>query len=130
MLLKPVKTAFMLWLNGNDSILRAAIFLALAGMPYKYTQCHTTLGELSSVRAKLEPASSKNNEILEINILQKFTPHALFLGCKKCWLFDCLQNQSSSKILSLTGPTHSLGNSYMTGDKPGVTRIIGSRGTI
>ena len=27
--------------------------------------------------AKLEPASSKNNEILEINVLQKFTPRAL-----------------------------------------------------
>ena len=31
---------------------------------------------LSSVCAKLEPASSKNNEILEINVLQKFTPHS------------------------------------------------------
>ena len=28
-LLKPVKTALMLWLHGNDSILRAAIFLHL-----------------------------------------------------------------------------------------------------
>ena len=38
-----------------------------------------TLEELSSVCAKLEPASSKNNEILEINVLQKFTSHALYL---------------------------------------------------
>ena len=42
-------------------------FLALAGIPYKYNQCHTTLGWLSSICAKLEPGSSKNNEILEIN---------------------------------------------------------------
>ena len=34
-----------------------------------------TLEGLSSVRAKLEPASSKNNEILAINVLQKFTLH-------------------------------------------------------
>ena len=35
------------------------------------------LGGLSGVRAKLEPASSKDNEILEINVLQKFTSHPL-----------------------------------------------------
>ena len=35
-----------------------------------------TLEGLSSVCAKLEPASSRNNEILEINVLQKFTPHS------------------------------------------------------
>ena len=34
---------------------------------------------LSSVCAKLEPASSKDNEILEISVLQKFTSHALLL---------------------------------------------------
>ena len=52
-------------------------FLALAGIPYKYDQFHTTLGGLSSVCTKLEPTSSKNNEILEINVLQKVTPRAL-----------------------------------------------------
>ena len=36
----------------------------------------TTEG-LSSFFAKLESASSKNNEILEINVLQKLTSHAL-----------------------------------------------------
>ena len=36
----------------------------------------TTEG-LSSFCAKLEPASSKNNEILEIDVLQKLTSHAL-----------------------------------------------------
>ena len=33
---------------------------------------------LSSVCAKLEPASSKNKEILEINVLPKFVSHALY----------------------------------------------------
>ena len=79
MLLKPVKMVVMLWLHRNDSILRAAI-LALVGIPYQYNQCHTTLGGLSSVCAKLEPVSSENNKILEINVRQKFTPHALFVN--------------------------------------------------
>ena len=35
-----------------------------------------TLEGLCSVCAKLEPASSKSNEILKINVLQKFTSHA------------------------------------------------------
>ena len=38
-----------------------------------------TLEGLSSVCAKLELASSKNNEILAINALQKFTSHALYM---------------------------------------------------
>ena len=36
-----------------------------------------TSGGLSSVCAKLEPASFKNNEILDTNVLQKFTTHTL-----------------------------------------------------
>ena len=72
----------MLWFYENDSVLNATFF----GI-YKFTfkdtfnnnkQCHITLEGLNSVCAKLEPASSKNNEILEINVLQKSTPHALF----------------------------------------------------
>ena len=43
----------------------------------KNKRCHMTLEGLSSVCAKLKPASSKNNEIPEINVLQKFTSHAL-----------------------------------------------------
>ena len=78
MLLKSVKTALMLWLQGNDPTLRAAIFCNCRHT-YKYTHCHTTLGGLSSVYAELEPASSKSNEILEINVLQKFTPCSSFL---------------------------------------------------
>ena len=33
---------------------------------------------LSSVCAKSKPSSSKTNEILEINVLKKFTSHALY----------------------------------------------------
>ena len=51
--------------------------LALAGILYKYDQFHTTSGGLSNVCAKLELTSSKNNEMLEINVLQKFTRRAL-----------------------------------------------------
>ena len=36
----------------------------------KNKRCHMTLEGLSSACAKLEPASSKNNEILEINVLK------------------------------------------------------------
>ena len=32
---------------------------------------------LSSVCTKLEPARSKSNKILDVNVLQKFSPHAL-----------------------------------------------------
>ena len=80
MLLKPGKTALMLWLHRNDPILRAAIFLALAGIPKKYNQCHTTLGGSNSVCAKLEPTSLKSNEMIEINALQKFTLHAFLMS--------------------------------------------------
>ena len=81
--MKPVKTALMLWLHGNDSIPKATIFAAS-----RHTlQCYTTLGGLSTVCAKLEPASSKNNETLEINVLQIFTPHAL---CSKPGLHDAI----------------------------------------
>ena len=55
-------------------------FLALAGLPYEYNQCRTSLGELSNVCAKLGLGSSKNNEILGINVLQKFTRHALWMS--------------------------------------------------
>ena len=40
-----------------------------------------TLEGLSSACAKLELAISKNNEILEINVLQKFTSHN-----KQCYM--------------------------------------------
>ena len=70
-------------------------FGALAGIPYKCKQCHTTLTGLSSVCAKLEPASSKNDEILEINVLQKFTPHALYQ------LENIFYSQKNVLVLSL-----------------------------
>ena len=54
--------------------------VALAGIPCNYNQYHTTLRRLNSVCVKLEPASSKNNEILEKNVLQKFTyVHFMFM---------------------------------------------------
>ena len=56
----------------------------LAGIPYKYNQCHTTLKGMSSVCAKLEPASSKSNETLEISVLQKFPLHTL-VGRHREW---------------------------------------------
>ena len=69
----------MLWLHGNDSILRGAIFWHLqAYLPNITNAIQLNLGGLTSVYAKLEPASSKNNEIPEINVLQRFNPHALF----------------------------------------------------
>ena len=42
----------------------------------KNKQCHMTLERLSSVCAKLEPAGSKNNEILKIN-----NPEKIYIAC-------------------------------------------------
>ena len=59
-----------------------------------------TLEGLSSICAKLEPASFKNNEILilEINVLQKLTPHSLCVTCvnlKKVFKFGIKANITS-----------------------------------
>ena len=43
----------------------------------KNKRCHMALEGLNSVCAKLELASCKNNEMLRINVLKKFTSHAL-----------------------------------------------------
>ena len=52
--------------------------------------------------AKLEPDSSKNNEILKINVLQKFTLHALYTGISYvpslCWIL--LHNTPNLAVLS------------------------------
>ena len=72
----------MLWFYENDSILTQH-FLAFTKTKDtfdKNKQCHKTLEGLSSVCGKLEPASSKSNEILEINVLQKFIVRALCQG--------------------------------------------------
>ena len=42
----------------------------------KNKQCHMTLEGLSGVCPKLEPGNPKYNEILEVNVLQKFTTNA------------------------------------------------------
>ena len=63
----------MLRFFGNNSILKAAFFGICKDSidtPSKNKQCHLNFRELSSFWAKLDPAGSKNNEILEINVLQ------------------------------------------------------------
>ena len=82
-------------------------FLALAGIPYKYNQCHTILEGFSSVCAKLEPAGSKNNEITEINVLQKFTPHAL---CRACFDFVSIVLKYLSFPIPVSNRTSKLGS--------------------
>ena len=69
----------MIWFYENDSVLNAPFlpFTKTADTFNKNKRFHMTLLRLSSVCVKLEPASSKNNEILEINALQNFTSHAL-----------------------------------------------------
>ena len=52
-----------------------------------------TLEKLSSVYAKLEPPNSKYNEILELNVLQKFTVHALFRQS-----FELFRGEFSKKV--------------------------------
>ena len=50
--------------------------------------------------AKLEPATSKNKEILEINVLQKFTSHALLQDI----YFEFLELAGSSLAQTLLNP--------------------------
>ena len=67
----------MLWFYESDSILNAIFFGVYKDNRdiNKNKRCYVTLKGLSSICAKLELASSKNNEILAINVLQKFTSH-------------------------------------------------------
>ena len=70
----------MLWFYENDSFPSAtffSIYKNTADTFNKSKRYHMTSDGLSSVCAKLEPTSYKNIEILEINVLQKFTSHAL-----------------------------------------------------
>ena len=72
----------MVWFYENDSILTLH-FSAITNTTDTFNKpklCHKTLEGLNSVCGKLEPASSKSNEILKINVLQKFTVHALCRG--------------------------------------------------
>ena len=63
----------------------------------KHKRYHMTLEGLS---AKSEPASSKNNEIIEIIVLQKFTSYAL---CpQNLTVCPCMTNKlSSAKVCGL-----------------------------
>ena len=70
------------WFYENDSILTLH-FSAITNTTDTFNKnklCHKILEGLNSVCGKLEPASSKSNEILKINVLQKFTVHALCQG--------------------------------------------------
>ena len=58
--------------------LHFSVFAKTTDILNKNKRYHMTSEGLSSVCAELEPVSSKDNEILEINVLQKFTSHALF----------------------------------------------------
>ena len=58
------------------------LVLALANILHKITNA-VGLGGLSSLCANLEPARSNSNEILEINVLQTFSPHALWFYVNK-----------------------------------------------
>ena len=69
----------MLWFYENESVLDAT-FLAFTKTTDRFNKNkrdHVTLERLSSVCTKKEPAGSKTNKILEINVLQKFTSHSL-----------------------------------------------------
>ena len=69
-----------LWFYGNDSDLKlhSSAFEKAPNTPIKYKQCHMNFRGLSSVWAKLELVRSENNDILEINVLEKFISHALY----------------------------------------------------
>ena len=70
----------MLWFYENDFLLNVAFFGIYEENRHifkKMKRCFLPLEQLSIVCAKLEPASSKNNEILEVNVLQTFTSHVL-----------------------------------------------------
>ena len=72
----------MLWFYENHSILNASFFGIYKNNRHKNKQCHMTFEGLSSVCANLEPAgSTENNEILAMNVLQKFT-----IACSLCYL--------------------------------------------
>ena len=75
-LLKPVETSLMLWLYGNDFINRATLSGSCRHTS-KNNWRGRAWGRLISVCTKLEPARSESNEILEINVLQKFGRHVL-----------------------------------------------------
>ena len=65
-------------LNPSKNCMALVIFVPYAckcqtAIFNKNKRYHINFEGLGSVRAKLEPASSKDNEMLKINVLQKFT---------------------------------------------------------
>ena len=90
----------MLWFYGNDHFLHFLAFTKTADKSNENEQCHMTFRGLSGVWAKLEPArSDKNDEILEINVLRKFTLHAPHLLTLLPWILD--QSKVGSERLNL-----------------------------
>ena len=84
----------MLWFYENDSIFNAnllAFTKTTTDTFNKNKRCYVTLKGLSSVYAKLELASSKNNEILAINVLQKFTSLTIVPQLSKCLKFEAVR---------------------------------------
>ena len=75
-LLRPAEASLM---HGymETTLLKELLFLVLADILHKNILCSRTSGGLSGVCTKLEPDTSESNEILEINVLQKSSPHAL-----------------------------------------------------
>ena len=86
----------------ETALLKELLLLALADVFYENNECTRAWGGLSSVGTKLEPAArSESNVILETNVLQKFSPHAIYLYCVISFLCH-LTLFCASKLLQLT----------------------------
>ena len=62
----------------ETALSKEPLFLALADILHKNNLYSRTWGGLNIVFSKLELARSKSNEILTINVLQKFSNHVLY----------------------------------------------------
>ena len=90
----------MLWFYENDSFLNATFsaFTKTTDTFNKNKRCYMTLEGLSSVCAKLELASSKNNKVLAINVLQKFTSYVTCETVKVFLAISPLEESIAAKI--------------------------------
>ena len=80
MLLKPVKKGITGIVTLKLLYSEGCHFLALAGIPYKCNQCHTIVGGLSSVCAKIEPANPKIMNIRDKCPAEIYTAFSLHLA--------------------------------------------------
>ena len=108
-----VEYVMVLWKWFVFWTLRFSAFTKTTDTFSKNKRCHVTLEGLSSVCVKLEPASSTNNEILEINVLQNLHRmlfiKLIFLNCmqvahksSQIYFQTDLIGFGSVKILALT----------------------------